>query len=111
MFDLGGEEVLVLRNSRPERRSFRELYARQFLARHPDLSEIDENTVAFDLRLGANLRGDFAAARQVVKQFPALSEPKVRRRRIYYIPGSGDLLHKHVEMQIFRQQFRATPGR
>ena len=111
VFDLGGEEVLVLRNSRPERRSFRELYARQFLARHPDLSEIDENTVAFDLRLGANLRGDFAAARQVVKQFPALSEPKVRRRRIYYIPGSGDLLHKHVEMQIFRALLSQPPGR
>ena len=111
VFDLGREQVLALRNSRPERRSFRELYARQFLAHSPDLSEIDENTVAFDLRLGANLRGDFAAAREVAQQFPALSEPKVPRRRIYYIPGSGDLLHKHVEMQIFRQQLRATPGR
>ena len=82
VFDFGGEEVLVLRNSRPERRSFRELYARQFLTRSPDLSEIEENTVAFDLRLCANLRGDLAAARDVAQQFPAVSEPKVPRDEI-----------------------------
>ena len=73
VFDTGSGPVTVLRNLDPGRRSFRELYATQFLARHPDRLAIDENAIAFDLRVTAMLRGDWETAGEVAELFPAVS--------------------------------------
>ena len=110
VFDSGSGPVTVLRNLDPSRHSFRELYATQFLARHPDRSAIDENAIAFDLRVTAMLRGDLETAGEVAELFPAVFQAKAPRRKIYFIPGSGDVLHQHVELNIYRALLSQPPG-
>ena len=110
VFDSGSGPITVLRNQDPNRHSFRELYATQSLARHPDRLAIDENTIAFDLRITSMLRGDLETAGEVAQLFPAVSQAKVPRRTIYFISGTGDALHQHVEMKIYRALLRQPSG-
>ncbi len=109
VFDSGSGPVTVLRNLSPNRHSFRELYAIQFLSRHPERLADDENAIAFDLRVTAMLRGDIGTASEVAELFPAVSQAKVPRRKIYFIAGSGNDLHQHVEMRIYRSLLSQPP--
>ncbi len=113
-YNLGGQQVDIWKNVNESRIPFRILYGRQYLASHPDLSKKEKNTVAFDMRLTAVLRGQMKTAMDVMKPnkntvFDAgdpvaeLTRSLVPRRKIYFIAGSGNVLHRHVEQNIYRR--------
>ena len=99
---VGGATLEVYKNEKPDRESFRMMYAKKVLSENPDLNEQEQNTIAFDLRLNAALRGDIATAREVENLFPAITAMAYPRREIYFIAGIGDLLHREVERNIYR---------
>ncbi|MDG2206872.1 MAG: hypothetical protein P8K78_03115, partial [Pirellulales bacterium] len=113
-YSLGGQQVDIWKNLNQQRVPFRILYGRQYLAGHPDLSEEEKNTVAFDMRLTAVLRGQVNTALDVMKpnvntasdtgnQISELSRSLVPRRKIYFIAKIGDVLHRDVERNIYRR--------
>jgi hypothetical protein len=86
-----GEPLRVLR-ARAATRSYRALYAREFLARNPTLGREEVRVVAQDLLVGAALRGDRPAARAVLCEFPSLRRAASPPRNIYWIAGYPQLL-------------------
>ena len=86
------------------------LYAKRFLSRNLHLTVEEQNTLAFDLRLTAALRGDIATASEVEILFPAISKMAYPRREIYFIAGIGDVLHREVERNIYRNILMLRPN-
>ena len=107
---IGGATIDVFKNTNPDRKSFRMLYAKRFLSRNFHLTVEEQNTLAFDLRLTAALRGDIATASEVEILFPAISEMAYPRREIYFIAGIGDVLHREVERNIYRNILMLRPN-
>jgi hypothetical protein len=108
---VGAATIDVFKNTNQDRESFRMLYAKRFLSVNPDLTMKEQNTLAFDMRLTAALRGDIATASEVEKMFPAISEMSYPRREIYFIAGIGDVLHREVERNIYRKMLMLRPDR
>ena len=113
-YSLGGQEVDVWKSVNRQRVPFRILYGRHYLAAHPDLGEKEKNTVAFDMRLTAVLRGQMKTAVEIMKSeatigsgsrdpIAELSRSLVPRRQIYFIANIGDVLHRDVERNIYRR--------
>jgi len=110
-YSMGGAQVDVWKNLNDSRIPFRMLYGMRYLAAHPEMSEKEKNTVAFDLRLTAVLRGQMQAAAEVSRLFPALSHSRFPRRKIYHIAGMGEVLHREVERNIYRKMLLVPPDR
>ena len=108
---IGAATIDVFKNTNQDRESFRMLYAKRFLSVNPDLTMKEQNTLAFDMRLTAALRGDIATASEVEKMFPVISEMSYPRREIYFIAGIGDVLHREVERNIYRKMLMLRPDR
>lgn len=98
----GNGPILLLRSDHTGRKPFREMYAREFLKRHPSLSPVEQNTIGFDLRLTAALGGNMTASLDISRQFPGLNQLPLQKRYIYFIGNHGNILYKEVATVISR---------
>jgi hypothetical protein len=86
-----GSTLYVLRARRPTT-PYRELYARAFLARHPDLPAEERRVVAHERLMTALLAFDRRGAARILAAEPALGRAPFAGRNIYWI-GGYDVLH------------------
>jgi len=79
--------VRILRNHRASTTPYRELYARTFLERNPQLSGGERRVVGTELLWTAALERDPRKIEQVLREFPSLRQPGGPPRNIYWIGG------------------------
>ncbi len=77
---------------------YRVLYARQFLARNPELGDAEARIVANELLLAAVLAGDERGARRLRNEFPLLRSGEPMARNIYWIGGYHSLIQLADEL-------------
>lgn len=87
-----GWQVAVCLPEKPPEKSFRRLYAEEFLRRRPDAPKPELNAVYQSLLLDAAMRGRRPSAGEFRSLFPAGFVPGGETTEIYFLPIYRDLL-------------------
>ncbi|MFQ5416002.1 MAG: ArnT family glycosyltransferase [Myxococcota bacterium] len=86
-----GDVIRILRSRRPTI-PYRTLYAREFLARNPDLPAEEIRVVAQEMVMAAVLSGDEEDVRSLAGEFPQLRDRGIAPRNIHWIAGYPALI-------------------
>lgn len=87
----GAAEVRVLEATTPRVRSYRSIYAREFLRSGPALAPQDSAAIYFDLSMNALLRGDFPEAKRLFTEYPIDRGRAAGMRNIYWTGSETQL--------------------